>query len=287
MQSKVTKNSELKSDPSASLAFVQSTMNYSVDNGRPPDYYFYEPDTPVELNPPGTDSQEVKIYDAWPNVDQFSVDREGFELKAFEARFDEFDNDEAVKSRFYAQIVDFVKAHTGAKRVEVFDHTIRKRLPADLNVQTTVQRPAVMLVHSDYTVKSGPQRVHDLLPSEADQLLQERVAFFNVWKPLYRRVDELPLAMCDATTDADEDMLRMELKYRERTGEIYVMRYSPSHRWYYFPKMEPNQALLLKTYDSETDGRARFMGHSAFEDPTTPADALKRESIEVRTMAFF
>jgi hypothetical protein len=287
MQNKKTENSALKSDPSDSLAFVKSTMNYSVDNGRPPDYYFYEPDTAVELNPPGTDSKEVKIYDGWPKVDQFSVDREGFELKAFEAEFDQFDNDEAIKNRFYAQIVDFVKAHTGAKRVEVFDHTIRKRLPADLKAQTTVQRPAVMLVHSDYTVKSGPQRVHDLLPAEADQLLQKRVAFYNVWKPLYRRVDELPLAMCDATSDADEDMLRMELKYRERTGEIYVMRYSPSHRWYYFPKMEPDRALLLKTYDSETDGRARFMGHSAFEDPTTPADALKRESIEVRTMAFF
>jgi hypothetical protein len=117
--------------------------------------------------------------------------------------------------------------------------------------------------------------------------LQGRVAFFNVWKPLYNRVDELPLAMCDATSDSDEDMLRMELKYRERTGEIYVMRHSPKHRWFYFPKMEPTQALLLKTYDSAVDGRARFMGHSAFEDPTTPPDALKRESIEVRTMAFF
>lgn len=65
------------------------------------------------------------------------------------------------------------------------------------------------------------------------------------------------------------------------------MRYSPSHRWYYFPEMTPDKALLLKTYDSETDGRARFMGHSAFEHPDTPPNALKRESIEVRTMAFF
>ena len=93
--------------------------------------------------------------------------------------------------------------------------------------------------------------------------------------------------MCDATTHAPDDMLRMDLKYRERTGEIYVMRYSPKHRWVYFPQMEASDALLLKTYDSETDGRARFMGHSAFEDPHTPPDAPKRESIEVRTMAFF
>ena len=180
-----------------------------------------------------------------------------------------------------------MKQHTGARRVEVFDHTIRKRLPADLKVQTTVQRPAVLLVHSDYTVASGPQRVRDIVPADAEQLLQGRVAFYNVWKPLYRRVEELPLAMCDATTHDPEDMLRMDLKYRERTGEIYVMRWSPGHRWVYFPQMEAQHALLLKTFDSMTDGRARFMGHTAFEDPSSLADAPKRESIEVRTMAFF
>jgi hypothetical protein len=266
---------------------IRATLNYTVDNGIPPDYYFYEPAEPIERNPPGTDSREMTIHDGWPDVDGFSLDREGFALRPFEAGFDRFDEDTAIASVFYAQVVDFVKRHTGARRVEVFDHTVRKRLPADLKMQTTVQRPAVMLVHSDYTVNSGPQRVRDILPTEADALLQRRVAFYNVWKPLYRRVEELPLAMCDATTHAPEDMLRMDLKYAERTGEIYVMRHSPAHRWVYFPQMEPTQALLLKTYDSETDGRARFMGHTAFEHPDTAPDAPRRESIEVRTMAFF
>ena len=222
-----------------------------------------------------------------PTHQRFSADREGFELHDFPARFDQFDDDASIKSTFYAQVIDFVKRHTGAKRVVVFDHTIRKRLPADLKAQTEVQRPAVLLVHSDYTVASGPQRVRDILGREAEPLLQGRVAFYNVWKPLYQRVEELPLAMCDATTHDPADLLRMDLKYRERTGEIYVMRHAPQHRWVYFPKMEAHHALLLKTYDSETDGRARFMGHTAFEDPTTPPGAPKRESIEVRTMAFF
>ena len=266
---------------------VRATLNYSVDDGVPPDYYFYEPDASVKRNPPGTDPREVEIHDAWPQVDRISLDREGFALKPFPAQFDHFDDDTDVHAKFYPQVVEFVKRHTGANRVEVFDHTIRKRLPADLKQQTTVQRPAVLLVHSDYTVASGPQRVHDIVPADADRLLERRVAFFNVWKPLYRRVEELPLAMCDATTHAPQDMLRMELKYRERTGEIYVMRYSAAHRWYYFPQMEANQALLLKTYDSEVDGRARFMGHTAFEHPGTLPDAPRRESIEVRVMAFF
>lgn len=276
------------------LASVRATMNYTVDNGIPPDYYFYEPDANTKLNPPGTDVREVEIHDAWPIKDEISLDREGFELHDFNTQsrtpltaFAAFEDDAQIKSVFYSQVVDFVKAHTGAKRVEVFDHTIRKRLPADLKAQTTVQRPAVMLVHSDYTVASGPQRVRDVVPQDADELLKGRVAFYNVWKPLTTQVQELPLAMCDAQTHDVGDMLRMELKYKERTGEIYVMRHSPKHRWLYFPLMEASQALLLKTYDSAQDGRCRFMGHSAFEDPTTPPNAPKRESIEVRTMAFF
>jgi len=266
---------------------VRATLNYTVDNGIPPDYYFYEPEPGTKLNPPGTDPREVEIHNAWSSVDQLSADREGFELHAFSDRFRAFDDDQAVKSVFYEDVIAFVKQHTGARRVVVFDHTIRKRLPADLSQQTTVQRPAVLLAHSDYTVKSGPQRVRDVVPDEAEALLTRRVAFYNVWKSLYATVEELPLAMCDATTHDPDDMLRMDLKYQERTGEIYVMRYSAQHRWCYFPRIEANQALLLKTYDSETDGRCRFMGHTAFEDPTTTVDAARRESIEVRTMAFF
>ncbi len=266
---------------------VRATLKYTVDNGIPPDYYFYEPDPSVKLNPPGTDLQEVEIHDGWAQADSFDADREGFMLRSFPAGFAAFDDEAAVKDRFYPEVVEFVKRNTGAKRVVVFDHTIRKRLPADLKQQTTINRPAVLLVHSDYTVTSGPQRVRDVLPDEADALLQRRVAFYNVWKSLRDPVEELPLALCDATSQNDGDMLRMDLKYRERTGEIYVMRYAPSHRWIYFPHMTAEQALLFKTYESETDGRARFVGHSAFEDPNTPPNARKRESIEVRTMAFF
>lgn len=266
---------------------VKAPLCYSADNGRPIDYYFYEPDPALEINPPGTDVHEMEIRNAWPLAGSLSVEREGFEIEDFPSGFDGFDDDQAIKRAFYPEVIDFVRRNSGARRVVVFDHTIRKRMPADLKVQTEVQRPAVLLVHSDYTPKSGPQRVRDLMGGEADALLQRRVAFFNVWKPLYRTVEELPLALCDATSSSDDDMLIMELKYAERTGEIFVMRHAPTHRWYYFPRMRPDQAILLKTYDSATDGRARFVGHTAFEDPTTPPGAPKRESIELRTMAFF
>lgn len=266
---------------------VRASFNYSLDNGRPIDYYFYEPDESVELNPPGTDIQEMEINDGWPHLDSFELDKQGFALRPIDNSFQSFDDEDEIKSVFYPQVIEFVKKHTGAKRVEIFDHTIRKGLPTDSTKQVETQRPAVMLVHSDYTPKSGAQRVRDVLPDEADELLKSRVAFFNVWKSLYEVVEELPLACCDAQSQVDEDLLLMNLRYRDRTGEIYVLRHSDNHKWWYFPKMAPDEALLLKTYDSETDGRARFMGHSAFEDPTTPPDAPKRQSIELRTMAFF
>jgi hypothetical protein len=137
----------------------------------------------------------------------------------------------------------------------VFDHTLRRRLPADLAAQITTSRTAVLLVHSGYTPNSGVQRVRDIVPDEAEELLKRRVAFYNLWKPLFDVVEELPLACCDAQSQVDQDLLLMELKYRERTGEIYVLGHSPGHRWWYFPRMTLDQALLLKTYDSKTDGR--------------------------------
>ncbi len=273
--------------PSIGQDAVHATINYTVDNGIPPDYYFYDPEPGTTLNPPGTDTRNVVIRNGWPTVDTLDLDRDGYVLKPFAPGFTAFDDDAAVKSRFYADVTEFVRSNTGAKRVVIFDHTIRKRLPADLSAQTAVSRPAVLLVHSDYTVASGPQRVRDIVPDDAEDLLTRRVAFYNVWKSLRDPVEELPLAMCDATSQNEGDMLRMELKYRERTGEIYVMRHADSHRWSYFPGMTAADALLFKTYESETDGRARFVGHTAFEDPNMKPDARRRESIEVRTMAFF
>jgi hypothetical protein len=60
---------------------------------------------------------------------------------------------------FYPEVVEFLKRTVGAKRVLVFDHTIRtkandqKKLRREIN---TSQRAPVMLVHCDCTAESGP-----------------------------------------------------------------------------------------------------------------------------------
>jgi hypothetical protein len=92
--------------------------------------------------------------------------------------------------------------------------------------------------------------------------------------------------VCDATSIRLEDLVPSDLVYQHRVGETYAVKYNPEHRWFYAPRMRSDEALLLKCADTATNVPARFTPHSAFVDPTTPADARPRESIEVRTLVF-
>ena len=168
----------------------------------------------------------------------------------------------------------------------VFDHNVRTSAEA-LREEKRVREP-VRVVHNDYTVKSGPQRVRDLLPeAEAKERLQHRFAMINVWRSIRGPVRRMPLALIDARSIAQDDLVATDLVYEGRTGEVYQTAFNPDHRWYYFPEMARDEALLIKCYDSMEDGRARFTAHTAFDDPTTPPDAPPRESIEARTLVFF
>jgi len=142
-------------------------------------------------------------------------------------------------------------------------------------------------VHNDYTEWSGPQRVREILPEEADVLLRQRSAIIQVWHAINLPVRSNPLAIADARSLAPGDLIPAERRYPHRVGETYRVRYNPDHRWYNFPEMRRDEALVFKVYDSEKDRRARFTAHTAFEDPTTSAGVPPRQSIEVRTLAFF
>jgi hypothetical protein len=128
--------------------------------------------------------------------------------------------------------------------------------------------------------------VRDFLGEQADELLKGRVQIINLWRPIRGPLRDAPLAVCDAQSVAPDDLVPSDLVYQDRVGETYAVRYNPDHRWFYVPEMQADEALLLKCFDSETDGRARFMPHTAFQDPTAPAGILPRESIELRTMVF-
>src|SRR6185437_5581843 len=94
-------------------------------------------------------------------------------------------------------------------------------------------------------------------------------------------------ALCDARSMSPEDFVISERRYPNRVGQTYAVTYNPQHRWYWFPRMRRDEALVFKVFDSLKDGRARWTAHTAFDDPTAPANARPRESIEIRTLAFF
>ena len=100
-------------------------------------------------------------------------------------------------------------------------------------------------------------------------------------------VETFPLAICDAASLAVDDMVISERRYPNRVGQTYAITYNPAHQWYWFPRMRRDEALVFKVFDSMKDGRARFTAHTAFEYPTSPPHARPRESIEIRTLAFF
>jgi hypothetical protein len=154
-----------------------------------------------------------------------------------------------------------------------------------LTVREVPRQPATG-VHVDYTAKSGPQRVHDLLGRDAEELLRGRVQVINLWRPIHGPLRDAPLAVCDASTVATTDLVPSDLIYSDRVGEIYSVTYNPAHHWFYAPEMRADETLLLKCCDTLIDGRARFLPHTSFSDPTTPPDAPPRESIELRTLVF-
>jgi hypothetical protein len=222
-----------------------------------------------------------------PIADSLALDVQGFALVDAPTAVADFYNENELELTYYPEAEGLVRQATGASRVVVFDHTIRRREHGVEDRAPGTPRQPVTRIHGDYTEISGPQRVRDLMGEEADELLKRRFAIVNVWRPIRGPLNDAPLAVCDAGSLAAGDLVPQDLIYRDRKGEIYGLTYNPAHRWYYAPAMQADEALLLKCFDSLKDGRARFMPHTSFADPNAPADMLPRESIELRTLAFF
>jgi hypothetical protein len=267
------------------LPHVDAALNYLVPMVGKPVNYNYTPPAGTPWRTGEYRPQTVRIRSARPLLDELSLDKQGFALTRHTTKVANFYDPAEVKTVYYPEMERLVQAATGARRVLCFDHIVRHAPRAESKLNG-VKEPAKR-VHNDYTEASGPQRVRDLLPAEADALLARRFAVVNVWRPLHGPLQDSPLALCDARSIAPTDLVDTDLKYPDRTGEIQSVTHSPAHHWYYFPDMLPSEAVFIKCFDSAKDGRARFAAHGAFADPTTPADARPRESIEARTLVFF
>jgi hypothetical protein len=264
---------------------INASLNYLAEGSPKPINYAYDPPAGVPRRSGKYVPQTVVIRNGREVLNDLSLDTNGFVLVPHESAVRDFYDPEEVKSVYYPEVERLLKQVTGAERVLIFDHVVRNPVLAERGEKGA--RDPARIVHNDYSLKSAPRRVRDHLPQEADRLLRHRFAEVNVWRAIRGPIESWPLALCDARSLRPADIVPSELVYPERVGETYGFTYNPTHRWYYFPRMQPNEAILLKCYDSKDDGRARFTAHTAFDDPNSPPNAAPRESIEVRALIFW
>ncbi len=264
---------------------IEATVNYIKNDGTLIYTYSGGPGS-TEVKSQGTvDPHRVTMHSARPHLKDFDLERDGFRFVEHPTRMKDFFDPDEIKRVYYPEMIELVKRESGASRVVVFDHTLRTADQADREARKI--REAVHRAHNDYTEWSDPQRVRDILPDEADELLKRRFAIIQVWRPIRHPVETDPLAIADARTVSFSDFIISERRYPNRVGQTYVVAYNSKHKWYWLPRMRRDEALVFKVYDSAKDGRARWTAHTAFADPTSPPNARPRESIEIRTLAFF
>ena len=265
---------------------VEATLKYVVSDGAKPVLHASVGGGDTTQHSADYEDRPVTIRDGRAAPVPFSLEREGFALVPHESAVTDFYDKDQIDPLYNGEVVALVKQATGAAHVHVFDHTLRADAK-ETQAARSVREPA-WFVHNDYTARSAARRVRDLLPAaEAEARLARRFAVINVWRPLRGPVESAPLAVCDAQSVADGDIVVSERRARDRVGEIQLAIFSPRHRWHYFPRMTRDEALLIKTHDSAPGAAGRSTIHAAFDDPTTPPGAPPRESIETRTFAFF
>jgi hypothetical protein len=262
---------------------IEATLNYIVDDGTKV-FTITAGSGGQDTRSGGTpDPRRMIMHNG--RSKNFVLERNGFRFVRHDTRVADFYDENEIRRVYYPEMEALIKAESGASRVVVFDHTLRT---ADDDLRESKKiREVVRRVHNDYTEWSGPQRVRDLLPDEADDLLKRRFAIIQVWRPIRHPVETYPLAICDARSLSPDNLVISERRYPNRIGQTYAITYNPAHQWFWFPRMRREEALVFKVYDSLKDGSARWTAHTAFDDPTSPPHARPRESIEIRTLAFF
>jgi hypothetical protein len=278
----------------ASPSALEVPIHYMVDTGETP--VFHQTDSPADrITMRGTrEAHPMTIRNARLLPNDFSLDVEGFAFAEHVTQVSDFYDDAQLTSVYAPELESLIARLTGATEVVVYDHTRRSSDGAHREQHNW--RDPVPLPHSDYTDRSAAQRMRDVFADDADDRLTRRFAIVNVWRSMTGPIEQWPLAVCDARSVNDDLMHKIVRSAPHRTepsfeysrsSETRHASYDANHRWFYFPQMTRNEALLFKNYDTLQDGTARYALHSAFEDPTSPPDPAPRESIESRAFLFF
>ncbi|MEP5566247.1 MAG: CmcJ/NvfI family oxidoreductase [Halioglobus sp.] len=266
---------------------LTATLRYLVPGIERPVYIASEAGADAALDVKAKfDDRQVAVMNARELDSPPHLDRQGFCLVPHVTTITDFYDLEPIRAAYEAEIIALVLAASGGESAVVFDHTLRSDSP-EVRGQRTIREPAA-IIHNDYTDASAVKRLQDILSAdEAKERLAKRFAIINVWRSIRGPVITSPLALCDFSSTDSGDFVASERRAKERVGELELMTHNPGHRWYYYPEQRLDEALLIKTFDSARDGRARRAAHTAFNHPMAAPDAPPRESIESRLFVFF
>jgi len=234
------------------------------------------------------EAKSVVIENVRGKEDSFSLDTAGFQFYKHTSKHTNFDDDEEIRRVYYPESIELIKKLTGASRVELFDHTIRRRRPGEPD--SAGSRQPVAQVHVDQTAASSIARVHRHLPApDVPKLLERRFQIINLWRPIAVPAIDWPLALCDyGSVDLEKDTFPVARISAESTGETMRVKYNENHKWKYLHGMTPEEIVLIKCADTIRDGSVAICTpHTGFSDPTAPDGAPFRQSIELRALVFY
>lgn len=291
---------------------VTATLNFyapPTDGSRPHNYV--EP--PTDGRPQrnfGSAPTSVALGDARGHEADFSLAADAFACllpaaassDATDAAADasiDWDDDASVRATYYPAVTRLLLATVpGAKRVILFDHTVRRASPS-------AHRAPVTRVHVDQTAASTAERVRrhvgeacsaaasapfcspafgsgEDTSAAVAAALAGRYRIINIWRPINGTVESFPLAFASARSVSDADMVPVEHRYPTHTGETAAVKHGAGQRWWYWGGMRTDERLLLQCADSKDWGCC--VPHSAFVDPRSGDEARPRESCEVRAL---
>ena len=277
------------------LDSVEATLNYAGPmEGEA--YFRLGGDTNIVFAP-----HTVRIYDARPIQNAFSLDQEGFCLVKHASRIatdpairtanltHEMDRN-PVNNAYHREVAEFLRQLTGAR--EVIEQKSGLIVRTSVQAKNRTWAPPAGFVHLDYVPETAEMFKRISLEAEGlEPAPFRRFAMYQTWRALSPPPQDNTLAICDGRSVPPEDAIVFEALVGPKgvPGSEFKARmckYRPGHRWYFFSRLRPDELLIFKGYDSEVPYAMNAM-HTAFDNPAAGPNALPRESIEARFFAFF
>lgn len=193
-----------------------------------------------------------------------------------------------VERDYFAECAQLLRHALGAHQVIVYDHNVRRGQALALKPDRYDQGRPVPHAHTDYSGRSALRRLREILGPAAPEAERRRYVQVNLWRPIRGPVRDRPLALCDGATLGAADLQSSELRYPDRTGELYYLAHGPTQRWLYASDMQPDEVWIFKNFDSRPPTGVFAAPHCAVADPLYAGTRVQpRESIEVRAFALF